>query len=219
MSSNFDVFVLIIVLMSATLATYRGLVREVFSFISWVGAAVLTFIFYPIAADLLKDSIKSGVVINMLSVVVTYFSLFFILSGISALILDFSRDVRGGPIDRAAGLLFGIFRGMLIVSLLHYCVVGVQGGAPEWLKNSEFYKLSDAGSKMVGSTIDEYVEASGERFGLKESKKEAGKLHLQESLDDVEGRLPEDSGEIQEQLDTLDKRLKKSMDNHFSPEE
>lgn len=218
MFANYDVFVLIIVLMSATLATYRGLVREVFSFIAWVGAAVLTFIFYPIAADLLKDSLKSGVVINMLSVVVTYFSLFFLLSGISALILDFSREVRGGPVDRAAGLLFGVFRGVLIVSLIHYCVVGVQGGPPPWLEKSEFFKLSDAGAKMVGSTIDEYVEASGERFGIKERKKEAGKLHLQESIDEIENRTTE-NGEIQEQLNTLDKRLKKSMDNRFSPEE
>ena len=139
MSSNYDVFVILIVLMSATLATYRGLVREIFSFISWVGAAILTFVFYPIAADLLKDSLKSSIVVNMLSVVVTYFSLFFLLSGISTLILDFSREVRGGPVDRAAGLLFGVFRGALIVSLLHYCVVGVQGGPPPWLKDSEFF--------------------------------------------------------------------------------
>lgn len=215
MSSSYDIFVLIIVLMSATLATYRGLVREVFSFISWVGAAVLTFIFYPIAADLLKDTLKSGIVINMLSVVVTYFSLFFLLSGISALILDFSREVRGGPIDRIAGLLFGVFRGALIISLLHYCVVGVQGGPPPWLKKSEFFKLSDAGSKMVASTIDEYVEASGERFGIKEHKS----IELQESIDDAADSLPEKS-EVGEELETLDKRLRKSIDdNRLSPEE
>ena len=71
---------------------------------------------------------------------------------------------------------------------------------------------------MVASTIDEYVEASGERFGIKERKKEAAKLRLQESLDDVDGKMPE-SGEIQEQLENLDNRLKKSMDNRFGSEE
>ena len=205
MFSNYDVFVLLILLMSATLAAYRGLVREIFSFVSWIGAAILTFIFYPIVADMMRDTLKSSIVVSMIAIVFAYFSSFFLLSGISALLLDYTRDVRGGPLDRAAGLLFGVFRGLLIVSLLHYCVVQVQGAPPAWLEKSEFFVISANGSKMVGNVIDGYVEASGERFGLKDKASDAVKQHI----DDAEGHMP-DSGEIQQQLDHMDERLKKT---------
>lgn len=214
MFSNYDVFVLIVILMSATLATYRGLVREFFSFISWVGAAVLTFIFYPIAGDLLKDSLRSSVVVSMVAVTVTYFAIFFLLSGLSALVLDFSRDVRGGPLDRSAGLLFGVFRGLFIVSLLHYCVVQVQGGPPPWLEKSEFFKLSEGGSRLVASAIDEYVEASGERFGIKNHTPEDVSKQTLDHLDEAGRKLSPE-----EDPDSIDQRIKNTLDQKFSPEE
>ena len=213
MFSNYDVFVLLILLMSATLAAYRGLVREIFSFISWIGAAILTFIFYPIVAGMMHDTLKSSVVVSMIAIVVTYFSSFFLLSGISALLLDYTRDVRGGPLDRSAGLLFGVFRGLLIVSLLHYCVVQVQGGPPPWLQKSEFFLISENGSKMVGKVINGYVEASGERFGIKDKASDA----MKQRLEDVEDKIPlPENGEIQKQLDHMDDRLKKTT-KQFSP--
>lgn len=218
MFSNFDVFVLIVLLMSATLATYRGLVREVFSFISWVGAAVLTFMFYPVAAEWMRDTLKSSIVVSMIAIVVTYFSVFFLLSGISALLLDYTRDMRGGPIDRTAGLLFGVFRGLLIISLLHYCVVQVQGGPPPWLAKSEFFQLSSGGSKLVGIVIDEYVEASGERFGIKDRAADDARKDLEESIENEDSAAP-DGEEIQQQMNHLGEQIKKSTYKQFTPDE
>ena len=214
MFSNYDALVLIIVLMSATLAAYRGLVREIFSFVSWIGAAALTFVFYPLVAEMMRDALKSSIVVSMVAIVVTYFSAFFLLSGISALLLDYTRDVRGGPIDRSAGLLFGVFRGLLIVSLLHYCVSQVQGGPPPWLKKSAFFELSNTGSKWVGRVINKYVEASGERFGLKDKASDA----VKERLEDTRDSMPQNE-ELQE-LNHLDDKMKKTIDKkQFTPDE
>lgn len=216
MFTEYDVVVLIILLTSAMLALFRGFIREVFSFVAWVGAAVITFMFYPLAAGLFKDVLKSSVVVSILAVMVTYFVVFFLLSGINAIILDFTREVRMGPIDRALGLVFGVFRGLLIVSLIHYSIVLVQGKAPKWLEDSEFYKLSASGASMIEGSISKYVEGSKERFGIHLPEDERA---VQEKLDRMqEEDRPDHDSDVPERIEGMKTKLNKTMKS-FTPDE
>lgn len=216
MFTEYDVVVLIILLTSGLLALFRGFIREAFSFIAWVGAAVITFLFYPLAAELFKDVLKSSSIIGILAVTVTYFTVFFLLSGLNAIILDFTREVRMGPVDRSFGLLFGIFRGLLIVALIHYCVVLVHQKEPSWLEESEFSNLSGVGAKWVDKTISSYLQNSKERFGIQFPGDERD---VQEKLDDAHDKMEKNTEEMKEDLKDVQSDFKETMDKKFTPDE
>lgn len=217
MFTEYDVVVLIILLTSGLLALFRGFIRELFSFVAWVGAAVITFLFYPLAAELFKDVLRSSSIVGILAVIVTYFVVFFLLSGLNAIVLDFTREIRMGAIDRALGLLFGLFRGLLIVSLIHYSVVLVHDKTPSWLEQSEFFKLSEAGSKLVDKALSGYVKSSKERFGIHMPDEDEVQEKLDSAHDSAEKAI--DAKDAPANLDEFKDKMKKAMDQKFTPDE
>src|SRR6185312_13312061 len=107
-----DVVVIVIVLVSAGFAVFRGLIRETFAIIEWVAAAYAALRFTPVFRPLLVDYI-SPAWLEWIAVFVGTFMLVFIpLSIISHRLAERVQKSEIGPIDRSLGLIFGIGRGL-----------------------------------------------------------------------------------------------------------
>ena len=59
--NNLDVVILIITAISALIALFRGLVKEVLSIVGWVLAAITVFYLLPILTPLAKNYIASSI--------------------------------------------------------------------------------------------------------------------------------------------------------------
>lgn len=114
-----DILALVVILISAVLATARGFVHEVLSIGAWIGAVLVTMYGFdhlrPYAAQftdisLLAD-IGTGGVIFLISLVL--FSL------ISSRFAKHVKDSALGALDRALGFLFGSARGLLILCVVY----------------------------------------------------------------------------------------------------
>src|SRR5215469_13311654 len=117
--TGIDVLVAAIVLISAGVATFRGLVRETFGILEWVAGLYIAFRFSPVFRPLISEAI-SPVWLQWLVVFVGTFLLVFIpLSIMSHRLSELVKKSEIGPVDRTLGLVFGIARGLVIVGLAY----------------------------------------------------------------------------------------------------
>jgi membrane protein required for colicin V production len=133
-----DGVVLALVAVSALLAYARGLVRELLSIAGWVGAAVAAFVFapaveplireVPVLSDIIGTSCELGV---LTAFAVVFAAALIVFSIFTPLVSGLVANSAIGPVDQAAGLLFGVARGVLLVLiafLVYQRVLGGEGG-------------------------------------------------------------------------------------------
>src|SRR5688572_9846906 len=118
MLTAFDVGVGILVLISAILATARGLTREVLSLATWAGSAAIAVYMWQEQPQIARGFIDDPMVADVATVVVTFIVSLIVLHVLTMRIADFVGDSRIGPLDRTLGFVFGVLRGILIAVVL-----------------------------------------------------------------------------------------------------
>lgn len=114
-----DICVLAVIGISALLALSRGLVKEVLSILSWVGAVVAVIFLLPRAEPIVGQYIKEPLLAQIASGI-GIFILSLVVFGIANHYL--SANVRSsalGALDRSLGLVFGIVRGAVVVCVAY----------------------------------------------------------------------------------------------------
>lgn len=115
----FDFAALAILGLSGVMAFARGLIREVFSIIAFIGAAIAAVFF----ADMLRPVVEnftplSGALASVAAGLVVFLVVFIAITVIaSSLAKRTHQSTEIGSFDRAAGLAFGILRGVVVVAL------------------------------------------------------------------------------------------------------
>src|SRR5258706_4274270 len=114
-----DILVVVVILVSAGYAAYRGLVHETFTIIEWVAAGYIALRFTPLFQPLLHDYI-SPPWLEWIAVFAGTFLLVFIpLSIMSHRLSEVVKKSDVGPIDHTFGLVYGVGRGVVIVGLAY----------------------------------------------------------------------------------------------------
>lgn len=159
MLTAFDVAVGVLVLISAILATARGLTREVLSLATWAGSAAIAVYMYLYHADIAQQYIAEEVVANIATVVVTFIVALVVLHLLTMRIADFVVDSRIGPIDRTLGFVFGVLRGVLIAIVVTIFGTWLLGtNLPDWAANSQSLPyLQNMGETLI-SMLPEGLE-------------------------------------------------------------
>lgn len=138
MLTAFDVGVGVLVLISAILATARGLTREVLSLATWAGSAAIAIYMYLYHPEIAQQYIAEEIVANIATVVVTFIVSLIVLHLLTMRLADFVVDSRIGPIDRTLGFVFGVLRGILIAIVITIFGTWLLGtNLPEWASNSQ----------------------------------------------------------------------------------
>ena len=125
-----DFVVLAVLLISAGLAFFRGLVREVLGIGAWLGAAVAAILAEPTAKPLAAQYVQPDWLATGIAMGAVFIVVLIILKVLITWIAGHvQRSVLGG-VDRALGFLFGLARGAFIV-VLAYIVGGLAVPATE----------------------------------------------------------------------------------------
>jgi membrane protein required for colicin V production len=149
-----------VIALSALFAFARGFVREALSIVAWVGAALITlygfnhtygivvrFVTTPLLADLIAGAGLFVVSLIVLTILTAYVARFVHSSALS-------------PIDRTLGLIFGLARGVILVSLA-YLVVDVslpQNDRPPWINEAKSEPFLAKGADMLRSALPESLQ-------------------------------------------------------------
>ncbi len=114
--TGFDYTVITIVILSALLGWWRGVVYEVLSLLGWIAAGMVARLFASSFAPYMPDILQAGKVV---AAFVVLFVIALIVAGIVAgLLSKFIKFIGLLRLDKSLGTLFGMLRGMLIVLAL-----------------------------------------------------------------------------------------------------
>ena len=132
-----DYCIIGLIAVSAIIGLFRGLIREVFSLVIW-GAAMWVSLHFNHALSAYFEHAMPVISARLAVAFLVIFIGILLLGGIVAYLLEKLVDFTGlGGTDRLAGLLFGVARGMLIVSVLVLLAGVTPFPAEPWWKQSK----------------------------------------------------------------------------------
>lgn len=114
-----DIVVVIVLIVSGLLAYFRGLVREVLSLATWIGAALAAYYSFPFLKPYARDIIGSKGVADAITGVALFVVALLILTLLNHAISGRVKDSALGNVDRGLGFLFGLARGALLVCVAY----------------------------------------------------------------------------------------------------
>ncbi len=153
-----DLILIAVMLISGLLAMVRGLLREVFSIVSWVAAAAVAAYFYPQLLPITKQYISQDSVALAVTVAALFLGTLLIVSIISARLSDIVLDSRIGALDRTLGFAFGLARGLLVmvVAFLFFNWLVPDKSQPPWVLNAKSRPvLQNTGNWLVSLLPDD----------------------------------------------------------------
>ncbi len=229
-----DIVVLAALLVSAVIAFLRGFIREILTIIGVVGGGLAAMYAGPFLAPQVRgwigaeedgesrklfDIIPYGAVADILAYGVIFIIVVLILSVISHLLSGWARAVGLGALDRTFGVVFGVIRGVVLLSLLYlpaYLFVDAETRAG-WTEGSKtgFYVETVSGwiATLLPANLSEDVESKA--GNVAESAAQATREKLQE-LDilrqDTKESAPENPGYKEEQRQQLNDLIKDGLD-------
>ena len=197
MLTAFDVGVGILVLISAILATARGLTREVLSLATWAGSAAIAIYMWQYHPDIARGFIAEQIVADVATVIVSFIISLIVLHLITMRIADFVVDSKVGPLDRTLGFLFGIVRGVLIAVVLVVFGQWLLGpNLPSWASESKSLPvLENFGDTLIAALppdLEKQVTDMLQIRGLGEDASPPGEIPAEEETDTLENGAPLD---------------------------
>lgn len=113
-----DIVFLVIIVLSCMMGVFRGLIKEAFSLITWIGAILIGTWFHGALGDLMSGMIENDTIRNISAFAILFVLAIFIGTIISNLLQTLMQKIGLGTVDRALGALFGLLRGLVIVVLI-----------------------------------------------------------------------------------------------------
>lgn len=172
-----DPLVVIVVLLSAIYATYRGFVSETLSIFAWAAAAFATLFFGPKLAPIARGLFASP----LLGVMLGYAAIFLVvLIPLSFLSFRFAESVKHsavGTLDRSLGFAFGVVRGLAIIGLAYIAfttVISVRN-QPDWIANAKLLPVIRVSAQALLSLVpDQHLNGIKAETAAPPPKPEAG---------------------------------------------
>jgi len=143
-----DAIVLSVIAISTVIAFLRGFVREVLTIGSWIGAALAVLYGF----SYLKPTFEYYIKLKLAADLACGFTLFLVtLILLSILSHTLARFIRGSAltaVDRSLGLLFGLLRGAILVSLAYMLIGSLD---PNIVKGARTQPMMARGAEILHS--------------------------------------------------------------------
>lgn len=155
-----DLAIIAVIALSAVFAFARGFVREALSIVAWVGAAAVTLYGFDKAYSMIVKFVTTPLLADLIAGAGLFVISLIVLTIVTGYVARFVDDSALSPIDRTLGLIFGLVRGVLLVSLA-YLVVDVsvpQNDRPTWIKDAKSERFLAKGADMLREVLPESLQ-------------------------------------------------------------
>ena len=156
-----DILILIIILTSCIVATFRGFIKETFSIISWIFSLFVAFNLFEKFKLELIDYISQKIVVDVIAFSFPFLTTLFVSHLISKWLspkFNFSEILF---LDKVFGFLFGTLRGTLIVILLYLgflYLIGKEKKLPNLILEAYTYEYLKNSTDMLSDFFTEQVK-------------------------------------------------------------
>jgi membrane protein required for colicin V production len=155
-----DLAIIAVIALSAVFAFARGFVREALSIVAWVGAAVITFFGFDSVYAFVLRFVSTPLLADLVAGAGLFVTSLIALTMLTGYLARFVEGSALSPIDRTLGLIFGLVRGLVLVSLA-YLVVDIslpQNDRPPWIKQAKSERLLAKGADMLRTALPESLQ-------------------------------------------------------------
>jgi len=114
-----DCLIVLVVVVSAGYAAWRGFIWETLTIFSWAAASIGCLYFGPYIIPLTGSLVGEGWLARLLGYASVFLAVFIPLAFISHRFSETVKNSAIGPLDRAAGVAFGVVRGLVILGLAY----------------------------------------------------------------------------------------------------
>jgi len=155
-----DLAVLVVIALSAVFAFARGFVREALSIAAWVGAAMITLYGFSFAYGVVVHFVTTPLLADLIAGVGLFLISLIVLTILTGFVARFVHSSALSPIDRTLGLMFGLVRGAVLVSLA-YLVLDIsvpQTDRPAWLRDAKSEPLLAQGAGVLRGLLPESLQ-------------------------------------------------------------
>ncbi|EKV32393.1 Colicin V [Caenispirillum salinarum AK4] len=180
-----DLIVLVVLLLSAVLAFFRGFVHETLGIAAWVGAGLAALYGLPVVQAEVRQLIPVTWAADAAAAVAIFLVTLLVLSILTRGIARKVQDSSLGSVDRSLGVLFGLARGAFLVGLAYILLAWMIPPVdhPDWIREAR-------GLPLIQRTAGMIQEAVPEELGIGQAA-------------DTSRKTAEDAIELKRNLDTL----------------
>lgn len=152
-----DIVLVVILVLSALFALFRGFVREFLAILAWVGAFFVTIYSFGFTYKFFHSFIDNEMVAHGLSAALLFLISLIIFSLIAHTIASWIHKTPLSSLDRFLGLIFGLLRGMLLICLLYIVVVWFykDKDLPVWVTQAKTLPLVQKGANYLADLVPE----------------------------------------------------------------
>ena len=166
-----DFILLGIMLISGVLALSRGFTREVLSLVAWGAAAVAAYfaIQQPQALAFVEPYVDKPILAKIAVGAAAFIVVLIVVSIISVKISDRVVDSAVGAFDRTLGFIYGLARGLVLVSIafILYGWVSPPENQEDWIRNAQSLPVIRAVSNvLVGLMPPDVAESVKKSAGI-----------------------------------------------------
>ena len=202
-----DIIIVAIMLISAGVAFFRGLIREVLTLAGVIGGVFVALIFGDNLIPTMEGWLGVGeseepkelfglIPYEFLAAVLAYGAVFLAfviaLSILSHFLSKAASAIGLGPIDRTLGILFGLARGLLLLAILYmplYLTFSDEA-KEEWFGNSKLIPYIE----MTSAEISSYFTDGEEKYDTsKATSKILDKFDILKKIDPSEEPTPSEN--------------------------
>lgn len=149
-----DVVVVVIIIASAVLATYRGIVSESLAVFGWIAAAYATWFFGPWVAWWMRGMISPQILGEAVGYLIVFAIVLIPLHFASGRISQNIKKSQVGTLDSVLGTGFGIVRGIAVIGIAFLVFLAIfPGPPPSWITSARLYPVIRISADMVSSLI------------------------------------------------------------------
>ena len=156
----FDLAILGVIAISAIFAFARGFVREVLSIVAWIGAGLTTLYAFNHVYRLVIRFVTTPLLADLIAGAGLFVTSLIVLTILTGYLARFAQSSALSPIDRTLGLIFGLARGAVLVSLA-YLLVDIslpQSDRPGWIKQAKSEPFLAQGAELLRSALPEPLQ-------------------------------------------------------------
>ena len=138
----FDVIILVLILISALFAFFRGFSLELLSISVWIISFFGSYAYGNNLVNFFNKIVNNILISTAISYVLAFLIIFVIFSFLTRKFSVFIKDSYVGLIDKSLGFVFGILRGYVIVGLCFFCFdYFYKGKKLEFIDNSKIIPI------------------------------------------------------------------------------
>jgi membrane protein required for colicin V production len=160
----FDVATILVVGLSVLVAYLRGAIREMLTIGTWLGAGVVALYGFPYARELARRTMETEWLADAAALCVVFVVPLIGFKVVAAVLTD--HIPAGGSVetvDRAAGVMFGLARGALVMCAVYLglTILIAPKDHPDWIKNALVLPYVRDGAHLLSRLMPDDIAARG----------------------------------------------------------